>query len=191
MGSRLSTETDNGVTTSYTYDAVNQLTGDGTRNYSYDLNGNRTGGSNHTGSANQLTTDGAWNFTYDNEGNLTKAVRISDGLTWTYSYDNENHLATVATPRGDTRVHCRSRRRTLERRQGVLSGAVVLAHRHELATGPDGRLPLRQRRQTHQVSLGVGVRAETKLGATVVDEVEFDVAAPLDQQSIARRLIVG
>jgi RHS repeat-associated protein len=92
QASRLSTETDNGVTTSYTYDAVNQLTSDGTRNYSYDLSGNRTGGSNNTGSANQLTTDGAWNFTYDNEGNLTKAVRISDGLTWTYSYDNENHL---------------------------------------------------------------------------------------------------
>jgi RHS repeat-associated protein len=92
QASRLASETDNGVTTSYTYDAVNQLTSDGTRNYSYDLGGNRTGGSNNTGPANQLTTDGTWNFTYDNEGNLTKAVRQSDGLTWTYSYDNENHL---------------------------------------------------------------------------------------------------
>jgi len=43
------------------------------------------------------------------------------------------------------------------------------------------RLPFHQRRQAHQVSLGVRVRAESKLGAAIVDEVEFHIAAALDQ----------
>ena len=42
-------------------------------------------------------------------------------------------------------------------------------------------LPLHERRQAHQVSLGVRVRAESKLGTAIVDEIEFHVAAALDQ----------
>ena len=42
-------------------------------------------------------------------------------------------------------------------------------------------LPFHEGRQAHQVSLGVRVRAESKLGATIVNEVEFHVAAALDQ----------
>jgi RHS repeat-associated protein len=75
--------------------AVSQLTSDGTRNYSFDLNGNRTNSGYQTGTANQLTTDGVWNFTYDNEGNLIKAVRIADNLTWTYGYDNLNRMTSA------------------------------------------------------------------------------------------------
>jgi RHS repeat-associated protein len=92
LESRLYTETDNGMTVTFSYDTINQLTGDGTRSYTYDLNGNRTLSGYQTGTGNQLTSDGVWNFTYDNEGNLIKAVRIAGGLTWTYSYDNINHL---------------------------------------------------------------------------------------------------
>ncbi len=124
---RLSAETYNGATTSYSYDAMGELTAAGSTNYSYDLNGNRTGGGNTTGSANELTTDGTWNFTYDNEGNLTKAVRISDGLTWTYSYDNENHLTGAgddergdAVAAGDVRL----RRAGQPEREGRLDSVV-------------------------------------------------------------------
>jgi RHS repeat-associated protein len=93
LADRLTTEVDNGAAPiTYSYDATNELTGDGTRSYSFDLNGNRTNSGYTTGSANQLTSDGTWNFTFDSEGNLTKATRIADNLTWTYSYDHLNRL---------------------------------------------------------------------------------------------------
>src|SRR5262249_42033597 len=58
-------------------------------------NGNRTNSGYQPGPANQLSSDGTWNFTYDSEGNLTKATRVSDGQTWTYGYDHENRLTGV------------------------------------------------------------------------------------------------
>jgi RHS repeat-associated protein len=88
-------------TITYQYDAVSQLTSDGTRNYSFDLNGNRTNSGYQTGTANQLTTDGVWNFTYDNEGNLIKAVRIADNLTWTYGYDHLNRMNSAVERQTD------------------------------------------------------------------------------------------
>src|SRR5262249_42779419 len=57
LANRLSAETVNGTTTSYQYDAVNELTQAGATNYSYDLNGNRTLMGYTTGTANQLTND--------------------------------------------------------------------------------------------------------------------------------------
>ena len=40
---RLTSELDNGTTTSYSYDATGQLTQAGSQSYSYDANGNRNG----------------------------------------------------------------------------------------------------------------------------------------------------
>jgi RHS repeat-associated protein len=82
----------NGATTSYSYDALNQMTSDGTNGFSYDPTGNRTGGSFQTGTANQLTNDGTWSYTYDAEGNLLKKTKGSNAETWTYGYDHQNHL---------------------------------------------------------------------------------------------------
>jgi RHS repeat-associated protein len=88
----MTSQTVNGSTTSYSYDAANELTADGATNYTYDLNGNRTGGSYTTGAANQLTSDGTWTYSYDNEGNLTKRTKGASAETWTYGYDNLNHM---------------------------------------------------------------------------------------------------
>ena len=77
----LTSETDNGTTTNYSYDDQGQLTGDGTNSYGYDANGNRNSGSTTPGTGNQLTTDGVWNYSYDNEGNESKKVNISTGET--------------------------------------------------------------------------------------------------------------
>jgi YD repeat-containing protein len=54
---RLSSTTANGgATTSYAYDAVGQLTTAGAQSYTFDANGNPTGGSDATGTGNRLTT---------------------------------------------------------------------------------------------------------------------------------------
>ncbi len=43
------------------------------------------------------------------------------------------------------------------------------------------RLPLNQRRQAHQVGFRISVGTETKLGTTVIDEIELHVATSFDQ----------
>ncbi len=71
------------------------MTSDGTRNYSYDANGNRNSTGYTTGTGNQTTNDGTWTYTYDNAGNLTKKSKGASLETWNYSYDQHNHLVTV------------------------------------------------------------------------------------------------
>ncbi len=95
LANRVTTETANSVTTTYSYDNANQLTADSTTTYTYDANGNRTNHGDTIGPNNQLLSDGVWNYTYDNEGNLVQKVGISNGLTWTYTYDNLNRLVSA------------------------------------------------------------------------------------------------
>ncbi len=78
------------VTTSYAYDADNQLTGDGTTTVTYDATGNRNNGSYATTTGNELTTDGVWTYTYDNAGNEIGKSNATD--TWVYTYNNRNQL---------------------------------------------------------------------------------------------------
>ncbi|MEW4454562.1 RHS repeat-associated core domain-containing protein [Bremerella sp. JC817] len=85
----------------YGYDDTDQLTGadrTGTTDdelYTYDENGNRTGGGYSTGDNNQLLSDGTFNFTYDDEGNLTQRTSIADGSYTVYEYDYRNRLVSV------------------------------------------------------------------------------------------------
>ncbi len=81
---RLTGDSINSVADTFTYDASGQITavthnGSGTEAYSYDANGNRTGGGHTTTTNNQLTSDSTYNYTYDNEGNLTRKTTISGG----------------------------------------------------------------------------------------------------------------
>ena len=93
MAGRLTAETDNGGSTiTYTYDANNQLLGDGTTTHSYDPNGNRTDTGYTTGTGNEVTNDGTWTYTYDAEGNLTQKSKGASAETWTYGYDDENQM---------------------------------------------------------------------------------------------------
>ena len=96
LASRITAETLNsGAPTTYSYDAVNELTNDTQVTYTYDLNGNRTMTGYTTGSANQLTSDGTWNYYQDQNGNLTAKRNISTGEWWSYGYDNANRLISA------------------------------------------------------------------------------------------------
>ncbi|HVC96161.1 MAG TPA: RHS repeat-associated core domain-containing protein, partial [Pirellulales bacterium] len=66
---------------------------------SFDANGNRTNTGYTTGTNNQLTSDGTFDYTYDHEGNRVSRTRISsapanDYLT-TYTYDYRDRLTDV------------------------------------------------------------------------------------------------
>jgi RHS repeat-associated protein len=90
---RLTSETDNGTTTTYGYDQSNELTTvNGQVQWSYDLAGNRTIAGYVTGPGNQLLSDGTWDYGYDAEGNQTSQVRRSDGINWQYTYNDANQL---------------------------------------------------------------------------------------------------
>ncbi len=70
-------------------------TGQTDETYSFNANGSRTG-SGYSVSTNNLTTsDGTYNYTYDDEGNRTQKTAISGGAYTTYSWDYRNRLTTV------------------------------------------------------------------------------------------------
>jgi RHS repeat-associated protein len=117
-GGNLTSETDfqGGIsedpwTNDYTFDAQNQLTGDGTNSYDYDLGGNRDTGYTYVPNpdmvhyTNEVASDGVWNYTYDANGNTIKKVAISGGGTWVYGYDNANQLILAQQWSADPDVH--------------------------------------------------------------------------------------
>ena len=102
---QVSTETTNGQTTTFTYDAAGELTGattpgGPTETFSYDLNGNRAGTT--VGPGNELLSDGTSTFTYDNEGNVVRKTDVATGEYTDFVYDHRNRLvhATVKSAGG-------------------------------------------------------------------------------------------
>ena len=91
----LFSETDNGVTTNYGYDAQDELTSAGAAKYALDADGNRTGAGYVVGPDNELLSDGTWNYGYDAAGNTVSKVNIATGETWTYGYDFNNRLISA------------------------------------------------------------------------------------------------
>ncbi len=63
--------------------------------YSYDSTGNRTNTGYTTGDNNQLTSDGTYNYLYDDEGNRTKKTEISTSDYVEYEWDQRNRLTKV------------------------------------------------------------------------------------------------
>jgi len=67
--------------------------------YSFDKNGNRTNTGYTTGANNQLTSDGTFNYTYDHQGNRLTRTRISSAQAndyqTTYAWDYRNRLTDV------------------------------------------------------------------------------------------------
>ncbi len=67
--------------------------------HTFDSNGNRTDSGDSTGADNQVTSDGTFNYTYDNEGNRISRTRISGNYATDYktlyTYDNRNRLTSV------------------------------------------------------------------------------------------------
>ncbi|MDJ0674655.1 MAG: FG-GAP-like repeat-containing protein [Calothrix sp. MO_167.B42] len=85
---------------SYNYDATNQLVGSDysyqdDESYTYDANGNRTNDGYDTGADNRLLSDGKYNYSYDDEGNRTQRVEIATGEVTEYSWDYRNRLTQV------------------------------------------------------------------------------------------------
>jgi RHS repeat-associated protein len=79
----------------YSYDATNQLSGDGTATFSYDPNGNRTMAGYQTGGNNRVTNDGTWTYTYDAVGDITQKSKGAGLETWYYEYDTLNRLTSI------------------------------------------------------------------------------------------------
>jgi YD repeat-containing protein len=65
--------------------------------YGYDANGNRTNGGYQTGSNNQLLGDGTYQYSYDNEGNRTRRTNLTTGEITSYTWDYHNRLTSVIT----------------------------------------------------------------------------------------------
>jgi RHS repeat-associated protein len=87
-------------TSDYEYDQTNQLTAadhnyQSDESYSYDANGNRTGGGYTTGNDNRLTHDGTYSYTYDHEGNRTSRTKASTNEQTLYEWDHRNRLVSV------------------------------------------------------------------------------------------------
>jgi RHS repeat-associated protein len=95
VADRLTSETRNGTLRDYSYNATDELLGDGVGTFDYDLAGNRNTTGYVTGPKNQYLSDGVFNYFYDNEGNLDHKVRVSDGQRTTFTYDHRNQLTDV------------------------------------------------------------------------------------------------
>jgi RHS repeat-associated protein len=63
--------------------------------YSYDANGNRNMTGYTTGTGNELTSDGTYNYTYDNDGNTLTQTNIATGSVTYYTWDYRNRLTEV------------------------------------------------------------------------------------------------
>jgi RHS repeat-associated protein len=70
-------------------------TGQTDESYSFDLNGNRDMSGYTVGDNNQITTDGTYNYTYDDEGNRLTKTKISNGDKEEYTWDHRNRLVTI------------------------------------------------------------------------------------------------
>ena len=105
VGTRVSATDGNGTTTSYTYDALYELTSAtnvlGSTKYTYDAFGNRLTLSILGGSVtsykydadDRLLSAGKTSFTYDKNGN--RISQKASGQTLTYVYDAANRLVSV------------------------------------------------------------------------------------------------
>jgi RHS repeat-associated protein len=81
-------------------DQVKSVTGSNSEAYTYDKNGNRTLGGYVTGVGNKLLSDGTYNYEYDDEGNRTKRTNIATSVVDEYVWDYRNRLTAVTSKDG-------------------------------------------------------------------------------------------
>jgi RHS repeat-associated protein len=93
--SRLTSETFNGVSKTYAYDATNQLTNDNGTLLSYDKTGNRTKSGYVTTAGNRTTNDGTWTYTYDDAGQMLTKSKSGESSTYTYDFNGQMTKAVV------------------------------------------------------------------------------------------------
>jgi RHS repeat-associated protein len=63
--------------------------------FSDDANGNQNSTGDSTGTGNEMTSDGTYNYTYDADGNLITKTAIATGVEDIYTYDYRNRLTEV------------------------------------------------------------------------------------------------
>ena len=63
--------------------------------YSYNANGSRNSTGYTTGTNNLTSSDGTYNYTYDAEGNRSRRTKISDGSYADYTWDHRNRLTKI------------------------------------------------------------------------------------------------
>ena len=63
--------------------------------YAFDSNGNRDDASYTVGTNNQMSSDGTYDYTYDDEGNLILRTEISTGYYREFVWDHRNRLTQV------------------------------------------------------------------------------------------------
>jgi len=76
-------------------DADHSGSGPADEDYDYDANGNRDSSGFDVDPNNQISTDGTYNYTYDDEGNRLTKTLISTGAKEEYSWDHRNRLLSV------------------------------------------------------------------------------------------------
>jgi RHS repeat-associated protein len=97
-----------------------------TESFSDDSNGNRNSTGYTTGAGNELSTDGTYNYTYDADGNEITKTKISTGVETVYSWDYRNRLTEVQqVVSGVTTVLATYTYDALDRRIGVAEGGTT------------------------------------------------------------------
>ena len=98
----LATVTSADGTTSYSYDALGELTsasGAVNESYTWDANGNPSGSGYTIGPENEILSDGTYIYTYNLDGDMLKRTQISSGSSsdyeTDYTWDNRNRLTEV------------------------------------------------------------------------------------------------
>jgi RHS repeat-associated protein len=94
--------------------------------FSYSANGNRNMTGYSTGTGNELTSDGTYNYTYDNNNNRLTRTSIATGNETIYTYDFRNRLVEVDQVVGGARsVLAQYTYDALNRRIGVSEGGAT------------------------------------------------------------------
>ncbi|MDA8213353.1 MAG: carbohydrate binding domain-containing protein [Clostridia bacterium] len=92
--------------TTYTYDAVGNLTQKGSRTFTYNAANEITNQGFTYDTNGNLTSDGNFNYAYDGENRLVRVTRVSDGSTVaTYEYDYRGLRISKTTASGTIRYH--------------------------------------------------------------------------------------
>ncbi len=94
LANRLTEKVEDSVTTTYSYDAIGQVTARNSSTISYDATGNRTLSGYVTADGNRMTEDGTWTYAHDLDGNVVGKSKT--GEAWTYEYDLRGQM-TEAT----------------------------------------------------------------------------------------------
>ena len=98
LDNRLTQKTENGVSTSFAYDKLGQVTSANGKSLSYDATGNRTTSGYVTVGGNRVTSDGTWTYSYDLDGN--QVGKSKSGESWSYAYDHRGQMTQATSDTG-------------------------------------------------------------------------------------------